>query len=300
MPHPPGRDQSAPMERLVRLIGALNQHPSGAAVEQLLRAVGAPDAADEARRRMLSRDIEQLNRLGYDIRNVAEPGADGRYAMRARDNRLQVHLTAEQRGELLRAAIAAGLEGMAAHLGDGGPAGGQPASTIGVLDLVQRATTRRCRVRFVYKGEPRLAHPARLHSGPSGWYLSAREEGQSIVKEFVVSRMSAVRLDAPGTADAVAAVPRPSLDPLTWLQDPPTTVDVETPAEHRLLVENLLGRPLHAAEEARTVRMTYVVTNRRVFRWRLYELGTRVRVLGPEEVGAEIVAELESFLAGAP
>lgn len=297
MPRPPGRDQSAPMERLVRLIGALNQHRKGAPVDLLLKVVAA-EGTDDARRRMLSRDIEHLNNLGYDIRNVAEPGADGVYVMRARDNRLQVHLTPEQRGELLRAAIAAGLEGISAHLaGDGQP----DAPTIpssGHLDLVQRGTTRHCRVRFEYKGEPRVVHPARVHSGPSGWYLSGREEGQEVVKEFVVSRMSDVSLDPPGTAEIVDETPRPSLDPLSWLQDPPADVVVEMPAEHRLLVENLLGQPRELTEDENTVRMTYVVTNRAVFRWRVYELGTRVRVLGPEDVRREMLAELESFLAG--
>ncbi len=303
MPRPPGRDQAAPMERLVRLIGVMNQHRSGAPVDLLLKAVGPEAVGDEARRRMLSRDIEHLNNLGYDIRNVSEQGADGVYVMRARDNRLQVHLTSEQRGELLRAAIAAGLEGMSAHLGaDGAPESVAPPSS-GHLDLVQRGTTRHCLVRFEYKGEPRVVHPARVHSGPSGWYLSGREDGSAgrdVVKEFVVSRMSEVSLDAPGTAEVVEEPPRPSLDPLTWLVDPPTPVTVSVPAEHRLLVENLLGEPLRAVSEsgATALLLTYVVTNRAVFRLRVYELGTRVRVLGPEDVRREMLDELESFLAG--
>jgi len=291
------------MERLVRLIGVMNQHRTGAPVDLLLKAVAPEAVGDDARRRMLSRDIEHLNNLGYDIRNVAEQGADGVYVMRARDNRLQVHLTPEQRGELLRAAIAAGLEGMSAHLAPDGPADSVPPPSTGHLDLVQRGTTRHCLVRFEYKGEPRVVHPARVHSGPSGWYLSGREDsgsGRGVVKEFVVSRMSEVSLDAPGTAEVVDEPPRPSLDPLTWLLDPPTDVVLEVPAEHRLLVENLLGEPAQGADRAdgADVRMTYVVTNRAVFRLRIYELGTRVQVLGPEDVRREILGELESFLAG--
>jgi predicted DNA-binding transcriptional regulator YafY len=286
------------MERLVRLIGALNQHRTGAPIAVLLKAVAPEQHSDEARRRMLSRDIEHLNNLGYDIRNVAEPGTDGVYVMRARDNRLQVNLTPEQRGELLRAAIAAGLEGMTAHLGASGDVGQAPPPSTGHLDLVQRGTTRHCRVRFTYKGEPRVVHPARVHSGPSGWYLSGREDGQDVVKEFVVSRMSDVSLDAPGSAEVVDEPARPSLDPLSWRQDPPADVVVEIPVEHRVLAENLLGAPADVTAEDGTLRMTYVVTNRAVFRWRIYELGTRVRVLGPEEVRRELLAELESFLAG--
>jgi predicted DNA-binding transcriptional regulator YafY len=286
------------MERLVRLIGVLNAHRAGAPVDLLLRAVAPEEAGDDARRRMLSRDLAHLNHLGYDIRNVADSGADGVYVMRARDNRLQVHLTPEQRGELLRAAIAAGLEGMGAHLGTGEPTGSVPAPSSGHLDLVQRGTTRHCLVRFEYKGEPRVVHPARVHSGPSGWYLAGREDGQDVVKKFVVSRMSDVSLDKPGTAEVVEEVARPSLDPLSWQQDPPTDVELEVPAEHRLLVENLLGRPASVTETDGTQRLTYTVTNRAVFRWRVYELGTRVRVLGPEDVRRELLAELESFLAG--
>jgi predicted DNA-binding transcriptional regulator YafY len=247
---------------------------------------------------MLSRDLEHLNALGYDIRNVADAGTDGVYLMRARDNRLQVHLSPEQRGELLRAAIAAGLDGMAAHLGTddaSAPATG-PASAD--LDLVQRGTTRHCVLRFSYKGEPRTVHPARVHSGPSGWYLSGREEGSDVVKEFVVSRMSDISLDPPGSAEAVGEPVRRSLDPLSWEVDPPTEVVLRVPVEHRVIAENLLGTPARAEESDGVLEMTYVVTHRRVFRYRLYELGTRVTVAAPDEVRQEIVAELAA-LAGA-
>ncbi len=293
-----GRDQQAPMERLVRLIGVLTGHRDGAPVDVLLRAV-APDesAGDDARRKMLSRDLEHLNALGYDVRNVAEPGADGVYLMRARDNRLAVHLTPEQRGELLRAALAAGLEGMEAHLGDAGSGGPVSAGAAPDLDLVQRAVARRCRLRFTYKGGARTVDPVRVHSGPSGWYLTGREQGGDIDKEFVVSRMSDVELDSPGSAPAAPGEPvRRSLDPLSWEVDPPTEVLLEVPTEHRVLAENLLGAPVTALEQDDTVHLTYVVTNRRVLRYRLYELGTRVRLLGPDDVRADMLAELRTFL----
>ncbi len=298
MARPPGRDQTAPMERLVRLIGALTKHRDGAPLAVLLKAVSPEDATDEARRKMLSRDLEHLNALGYDIRNVADAGTDGVYLMRARDNRLQVHLSPEQRGELLRAAIAAGLDGMAAHLGTDGASAQASGPASADLDLVQRGTTRHCRVRFTYKGEPRTVHPARVHSGPSGWYLSGREEGSEVVKEFVVSRMSDISLDPPGSADAVGEPVRRSLDPLSWEVDPPTEVVLRVPVEHRVIAENLLGTPVSADESEAVLELTYVVTHRRVFRYRLYELGTRVSVASPDDVRQEIVAELAA-LAGA-
>ena len=67
-------------------------------------------------------------------------------------------------------------------------------------------------------------HPAQVHSGPSGWYLRGREEGGDILKEFVVSRMSDVSLDTPGTAEVLDEVARPTMDPLSWREDPPTEV----------------------------------------------------------------------------
>ncbi|HEX7189430.1 MAG TPA: WYL domain-containing protein [Actinomycetes bacterium] len=292
----PGRDQSAPMERLVRLIGALTQHADGASLQVMLTALGSEDATAEARRRMLTRDIDQLNLLGYDVRNVADVGTDGVYVMRARDNRLQVSLTPEQRGELLRAALAAGLEGLAAHLGDDPSAARPSAPTAPHLDLVQRATTRHCRVRFTYKGEPRLVHPAQVHSGPSGWYLRGREQGGDILKEFVVSRMSDVSLDNPGTAEVLDEVARPTMDPLSWREDPPTEVVVEVAPENQVLVENLLGSAASSSEASGGLLMTYVVTNRAVFRWRIYELGTRVRVVSPDDVRAEIIDELRAMV----
>ncbi len=297
-----GRDQQAPMERLVRLIGVLTGHRDGAPVEVLLRAV-APDesAGDDARRKMLSRDLEHLNALGYDVRNVAEPGADGVYLMRARDNRLAVHLTPEQRGELLRAALAAGLEGMEAHLGDAGVTGSATGAASPDLDLVQRAVARRCRLRFTYKGGARTVDPVRVHSGPSGWYLTGREQGSEIDKEFVVTRMSDLELDSPGSAAVAPGEPvRRSLDPLSWEVDPATEVLLEVPMEHRVLAENLLGAPVTAREQSDAVQLTYVVTHRRVFRYRLYELGTRVRLLGPDDVRDEMLAELRTFLVATP
>lgn len=295
---PAGRDQKAPMERLVRLVGLLAAHRDGASLALLLRAV-APEAAatDEARRRMLTRDLDHLNALGYDVRNVAEPGAEGVYVMRARDNRLAVHLTPQQRGELLRAALAAGLEGMAAHLGDATAGGPGLGGTSPDLDLVTRAVARRCLVRFGYKGTARRVHPLGVHSGPSGWYLTGRQDGSPVVKEFVVSRMSAVELDPPGSAATEAAEPvRRSLDPLSWEVDPPTTVTVAVATPDRVLAENLLGPPGTVAEQGASTLLGYRVTHRRIFRYRLYELGTRVRVLGPDDVRAEMLAELRAFL----
>ncbi len=316
MPHGPGRDQAPGMERLVRLITILTGSELGVPADRLLDALQA-DAhnsegqSGEARRKMLDRDLGHLNRLGYDIRNVAEPGADGHYRMFARDNRLRVLLSPAQRGELLRAVLATGRDELAAHLAadgattsESGPgrhraATADAAEVPARLDRALRAAARHCRIRFTYKGRPRVVHPHGVHSGPSGWYLAGREEDDEVVKEFVVARMSDVTLDAPGTAVAVGQPSRGALDPLGWAEDPPVDVLLEVPPEHLPVVVTALGPPAATLTTTdRVLHATYVVTNRAVFRRRIYELGTRVRVRSPEDVRRELLAELAGMVDG--
>ncbi len=66
-----------------------------------------------------------------------------------------------------------------------------------------------------------------------------------------------------------------------------------------MLVENLLGEPAHVEKLGDALRMRYVVTHRAVFRWRVYELGTRVRVVEPDDVRRELLAELAAVAGGA-
>lgn len=298
----PGRDQRPGMERLVRLITMLNASELGVRAETLIAAVLPGEADPEAKHRALNRDIEHLNKLGWDIRNVAPVGEDGLYRMYARDNRLRVHLNPAQRGQLLRAAIAAGRQDVARHLDDDArPArGGAGQDKSGhELDLAQRAAAQRCLIHFDYRGNRRVVHPDRVHTGPSGWYLTGREDGQDVTKEFVVARMSDVSLDDPGTASPVADATRPSLDPLSWLEDEPTDVTLEMDAQHLPIAESLLGTPSSLDSVDTRSRATWTVTNRAVFRLRIYELGTRVRVASPSELRLEIETELQAIVDGA-
>jgi predicted DNA-binding transcriptional regulator YafY len=294
----PGRDQVPAMERLVRLLTVLTSSVHGAPLQTILDNVAPGPGTVEAKRRNVDRDIGHLNALGYDIRNVAPQGSDGIYRIFAHDNRLRVHLSAPQRAELLRAALLTGRGDLAVQLSDEPPprvADGTGGGALPQLDLVLRAAARHCRARFTYKGKRRLVHPDRVHSGPSGWYLTGREDGAA--KEFVVSRMSDVTIEAPGSAAPGTEVARPSLDPLNWQQDPATEVTLQCDAANLPLVEQVLGSPdsLGPSRDGVT-RATYVVTNREVFRWRLYELGPRVTVVGPAEIRDEIVRELQAVV----
>ena len=80
------------------------------------------------------------------------------------------------------------------------------------LSLALQAVQLRSRIRFSYKGTPRLVHPGTVRFQNYKWYLSGVEDGADLVKHFVVSQMSDVALDPPGTA---AEVPRCGASPCT-------------------------------------------------------------------------------------
>jgi predicted DNA-binding transcriptional regulator YafY len=148
------------------------------------------------------------------------------------------------------------------------------------------------RLRFRYGGRDRLVHPESVRSQNEHWYLRGLEDGTDVVKAFVVSRMSAVAIDRPDTAQRVNAEPSLTLHPMRWQVDPPVDVTVRTTSAYRLDVVRWLGKPSSETSEGETVDMTYAVTNRAALRTRLYELGPRVELISPDEVRLEIVDEL--------
>jgi predicted DNA-binding transcriptional regulator YafY len=161
------------------------------------------------------------------------------------------------------------------------------------LSTVVRATSLRALLRFAYKGSPRTVHPESVRSQNGTWYLRGREDGSDVVKTFVVSRMSDVVAEPPGTAERPEPVRHPGLHPMTWEIDPPVEVVLRTTPEYEPDVRRWLGPPVdvEGPRDGRVV-LRYRVTHRAAFRTRLYELGRRVEVVGPDEVRREVVAEL--------
>lgn len=301
-----GRDQLGPIERLVRVLAVLEgAGKHGATQEQLLEAAQYGATGQDERRRMLNKDIKYLNESGWDIRNVAEQGTSGRYVLAPRDIRLRVELNPDEQAELARVGRIAGVRDFAEAVGTAARPNERP-SRPGVpraepdarLAMCLEAAARRRVVHFRYKGRARTVHPRVVQPGPSGWYLVGREDGTVSEKYFVVDRMRTVAFDKPGTAEPAEEVGGGTLDPATWTVDPPVDVEVETPTEFAEQVR-LAVRPVvsESIQGERTV-LTIHVTNRSAFRMRLYGLGTRVRVLGPEDVRAEMLEELRQ-LAGA-
>jgi predicted DNA-binding transcriptional regulator YafY len=162
------------------------------------------------------------------------------------------------------------------------------------LSAVVRAVRGRRLLRFTYKGTPRLVHPESVRTQNGRWYLRGVEDADldsGPVKTFVVSRMSGVRVEGP--ARAVAAARHAGLHPMTWEIDEPVDVLIATTQEFEPDVSRWLGPPRDSrVEPDGSVTMTYRVTNRAALRSRLYELGRRVRLLGPAQVRAELLEEL--------
>jgi predicted DNA-binding transcriptional regulator YafY len=298
-----GRDQLGPIERLVRMLAVLETAGLVGAGQQQLLDVARYGGDQDDQRRALNRELKHLTEAGWDIRNVGDAGVDARYVLRARDTRLRVSLTREQQAELARAATLAGVKDFADLVGDASQvdawAGGVSDPLVSTsehpnLTLCIYAASHRCLLQFMYKKRLRLVHPRVVQPGPSGWYLAGCEDGQDVEKNFAVGRMRTLAIDRPGSATVTYDVRHTQLDPLTWLVDPPVEVVVETTADHVVHVASRLGAPTSRTDADDRVTLTIPVTHRAAFRHRLYELGTRVRVLAPDEVRAEIVRDLQA------
>lgn len=301
----PGRDQREPMERLVRIAAVLHAHPKqGVPSETLTKVAGftGEDRADQ-----LAREIRHLNRQGWQIENIAEPGAGAVWRMTSVDNRLRVRLTPAQQTALRRAVLLADRDDLVDRLGL--PSSARP-STVGAamaadaaegeasaaLSAALGAVRSRRLLRFSYKGTPRVVHPESVRSENGRWYLLGVEDADldtGPVKRFVVGRMHDVVADAPGSARPVPAARHLGLHPMTWEIDEPVDVILRTTPEHEPDVRRSLGDPVATVDEPDgEVAMTYRVTNRAALRARLYDLGRRVRLVGPADVRAELLEEL--------
>lgn len=292
------------MERLVRLASMLHHAGErGVPATNLLKVAGWEDAADGIS--ALKRDFRHLAALGWQIDNIAGPGLGAIYRMTTVDNRLRVKLSPEQQAALRRAVLLVDRADLADRLGLTGA--DKPADVVatlhagdpGALDVVIRAVRQRSLLHFRYKGTDRVVHPESVRTYTTQWYLRGREEGSDVVKTYAVARMLDVRADSPGTAERPTVSRHTGLHPMSWQVDPPVDVTLRTAPEYVDDVRRWLGEPTSVVEPVETqhVDLTYRVTNRAAFRARIYQLGTRVHVVGPDDVRAEILDDL-AVMAG--
>ncbi|GAA1502141.1 helix-turn-helix transcriptional regulator [Nocardioides humi] len=300
MANGPGRDQRGPMERLVRIAAMLQAHPEGGVpATKLDRVAGFPESQGHDQ---LKREIRHLERQGWRIENIADPGAPAVYRMTTVDNRLRVRLSLDQQAALRRAVLLADRGDLAQRLGltDGAattpdaivPAA-VPAAEPDSLRLVVDAVREQRVLRFGYKGSPRTVHPESVRSQNSVWYLRGVEEAdlaEPVVKTFVVSRMLDVEAGEPGTAQRLPQVRHAGLHPMSWEIDPPVEVTLRAPADFAPDVRRWLGEPVAVEPDGDDVLLRYRVTHRAALHARLVELDDRVRIVGPPQAQAELVA----------
>jgi predicted DNA-binding transcriptional regulator YafY len=296
------------MERLVRLASVLHHAGArGVPAANLLEVAGWADAADGVS--ALKRDFRHLAALGWQIDNVAEQGLSAVYRMTTVDNRLRVRLSPEQQAALRRAVLLADRADLADRLGLSGP--DKPTEVTATLqtgddaalDTVIRGLRQRSVLRFRYKGSERVVHPESVHTYTTQWYLRGREEGGDVVKTYAVNRMRDVHVDAPGTAERPDVSRHIGLHPMSWEVDPPVELTLRTAPEYVDDVRRWLGEPVEeqpaetqpAETQPAESTLTYRVTNRAAFRARVYQLGTRVQVVGPADVRDEILDELAAM-----
>lgn len=300
-----GRDQRGPMERLVRIAAALHVNRRLGVDGETLAAIAGFDGVDKGTQ--LKRELRHLENQGWQIENIAPPGDPARYRMTTVDNRLRVRLTPGQQAALRTAALVADRGDLVQRLGL--PASSRPvevaepslaAPTVAgarpeALTLVLDAVRARCVLRFGYKGLARVVHPESVRNQNGVWYLRGVPDADlasGTVKTFVVSRMLDVASGAPGSAEPVEPARHHALHPMSWEVDPPIDVVLATSPAFEPDVVRWLGEPVARSVVGDEVAMTYRVTHRAALRARVYELGRRVRVVGPEEVRAEILEEL--------
>ena len=291
------------MERLVRIAAMLQAHPehgvSGKVLEGVAGFAGGADPGTQ-----LKREIRHLENQGWRIENLAPAGENAIYKMTTVDNRFRFRLTPAQQAALRRAVLMAHRADLVQRLGLPeqtwtSDVADLPtvvaASTPADLGLVVDAVRDRQVLRFTYKGVARVVHPDSVRNQNSVWYLRGVEEtdlADLVVKAFVVTRMTDVDADAPGSAQVLPAVRHTGLHPMSWEIDPPVEVTFRAPARFEADVRRWLGEPLAVEPVGDDVHLRYRVTNRAALRTRLIELGNRVRIVGPDDVRAVKAAGL--------
>jgi predicted DNA-binding transcriptional regulator YafY len=233
---------------------------------------------DDAGKRALMRDLDDLRAVGLEIDNAADPGEDARYVLRPGDVRLRVEFTPAQR-TALTAALMAARETVSAD---------QTPLPVD-LDRVREAVRAGCLLHFRYNGIKRDVDPYSYQWVRGDVLLVGRDRAAETVKSFSVRRMLDLGIDAPGTARIPANASRPGLDPATWLIDPAVEAQLYCPG----FAEDVLTL-MGGTADGDVVRVT--VTNRLIFFARLLELGSRARLDAPEELRAQLRGMLEAAL----
>ena len=273
-----------PVSRLILLLRHLAAAGErGLTAPELIRLGGYPADKEKVGEASLLRDLKRLATSGWDYRRVSGDGEVARYVLQRRDLADQVGLSPAERS-VLEALLTFRAEERL-------PEPGATDVPVVIRKLAQ-AVDHHCVVAMRYRDRHRQVEPIRLHTTPAAWWLRARDD-DGHCKWFRLDRMHEVELDIPGSAAAVIADdPLSSLNPHTWVEDPPTDTTLEVGREHLPMVLSTFPGAEVVAGEGEPVTVHVTVTNRAaLFLW-LVEMGTRVRLVGPDELREQLLDRL--------
>lgn len=242
----------------------------GVPVADLMQKVGYAD--DDAGKRAMMRDLNDLRASGLEIRNLAPLGEDARYALEPGDVRWRLEFTTEQHNALQAALSAAETHGIVEMA--------RPEPTVD-LHRVQAAVNSRCMMTFRYNGSDRIVDPMNWGWSHHALVVQGWERESQMVKTYAVERMQNLSIRSPGSARVPADIERPGLDPITWLVDEPVTAVLTCPGFAADVVALVGGEVV--GDQVHTI-----VTNRLIFLARVLELGSRAVLSSPEELRDEL------------
>lgn len=283
---PPGRPADQLHRRMARLLHASTSHPDfGCSREQLMAAMGLdPGNASDVRK--FWRDIGALKAAGWHIDTIQREHNAYDFRLRVVDNRIRATFTDTQRAQLLRAAERAGLGQLYEDL-DPTRADSTPQEGPEGLGTAQYAIRHRCLLSFTYRSAERVVDPYDVFFSGDTWYLRGREAGSALdFKVYRLSRASHMLPEAPGTAGPIPELPAPNRDPMRQVTTTPFEVIVETSPDDLPDAVTNLGvnghREAGSGAHEGNVQLAVTVTNPEAFLGRMFEMDTRVRLVGPQ------------------
>lgn len=309
-----GRDSLLPMQRALLVLQELRAAGAAGVLSAELAERAGYNGTEESKKEMLKRDINNLRAGGWEVSNIAPAGAQGRYRLEPGDPRIRVALSDAAAAEFARVAQLAGVESVAVSLSvkATSPAVQLRADRPGyALTLVHHGLEHRCLLEFSYRDKQRRLIPDAVWRQGAQWYVRGRlvpedwgyggavDDGVE-GRTFRLDRISSLVVGSPGTAGPADTGATVGVDPLGFADGEPFDAVVEVEAIHRGRVERSLGRAREVERDGEVITLVIPVINRTTFVRRLYELGPRVRLVGPAEIREHVRDDLLAHVRRTP
>ncbi|MEI8002451.1 MAG: WYL domain-containing protein [Actinomycetes bacterium] len=304
----PASPNTAPLQRVLELMAYLDtRRGQGASRRDILdNAPGYdPDATDEASRKLLQRDIDDLGRSsGIDI---AYNESDEVYRLQ------EPFFTPSERRAVVAAAALIDLEGFDPTGRETPAVADEDRMSVRVqIDALFTslcdAIENRTPVTIRYDGRERVIEPWALGRWRTSWYLAAGDPEH----DHALRRFRLDRFDLSGTDGALPVAGGPDayaipdgldleetfdLDPNSWGNDDPVAVEVRVAPDHRHAFLAEFDAHVMSEHDDHTV-VGLTVRHRASFRIRILAFRGQAVVTAPEEIRAEIRDHLRRLAGG--